>query len=207
MFWMRLGVIWFIGVWGVQAQLLPTLIPLPVQWQQVETWWWQGQQIRSQRFTSTRSVSELTQQIPLLIHQDLTALSLSTSRVLSFFEQGQHFLLVLSEQKKGTNGWLSSLDLRDAKGPQVAPIFKGLYEHAWTMQPPSTQPVYLVLRPAVSKNDFSQVLHQRLLSQGWQGGHVSCSASLPCKWEQNAQRLVFWQDLKQNFWHVLWWQS
>lgn len=208
MVWCR--VLWFwlvVGAGSVQAQMLPALQALPVQWQSIESWRWQGRLLQSQRFSSTSHVSELIRLVPQLLQQELTALSLSSARVLSFFDQGRHFVLLLSVQPQGVSGWLSSLDLQESTEVVLAPVFQGLYEHAWSMQEQEERPVYVVLRPKSKMTQGWAELRTRLVVQGWQEQAELCGVGIPCQWQKSQERLVFWQDLKQGLWHVLWWPS
>lgn len=208
MFWLRSAVLWLAGaaVALAQAQILPALASLPAEWQPLEEWHWQGRLIQSQRFSSSKSTTELIQILPELLHQELTALALSSARVVSFFEQDRHFLLVLSTKKHGTSGWLSSLELKE-QTLSLAPVFSGLYEHSWSMQAQASSPVYVVLQPQSPVFSAWQALQTRLIAQGWRGQPHLCLSSLPCEWIQGKQRLLLWQGAKQEFWHVLWWPS
>ena len=208
MFWLRSGLLWLGSavIALAHAQIIPALASLPAEWQTLEEWRWQGRLIQSQRFSSNKSATELIQILPELLQQELTAVALSSAQVVSFFEQDRHFLLWLSTQPQGTSGWLSSLDLKEQPLP-IAPVFSGLYEHIWSMQAQGPGPVYVVLRPQSPVTRTWHALHHRLIAQGWSGSPHFCLSSLPCEWTQEKQRLILWRDLKQEFWHVLWWQS
>lgn len=208
MFWFRSALLWLGGavLALAHAQILPALATFPVQWQPLEEWRWQGQLIQSQRFSSSKSAAELTQILPELLQQELTALALGSARVINFFDQDRHFILFLSVQKKGTSGWLSSLELK-GNPLQITPVFQGLYEHIWSMQAKDQSAVYVVVQPQFPAARAWHALQRRLKAQGWTGELHLCESSLPCEWRQKQQRLLLWQDSKHEFWHVLWWPS
>ena len=208
MFWLMSSVLWLCSAVfiGVQAQMLSALATLPVQWQPVEAWSWQGHTVQSQRFISDKSAVELTQLLPKLLNQDMTALALSSAWVMSFFKQERHFIFLLSAHSQGTSGWLSSLDLTESES-EVPIVFRGLYEQSWSMHAQGRSPLYLVLRPRAPLAHSWSELQKRLGAQGWSGAQELCAVSLPCEWQQTGQRLVAWQDPKQGLWHLLWWRS
>lgn len=210
---------WILGVFLLlssghsKTQMLVGFQDLPVSWQKMEKWQWQGQSISSQRFSTDQDVFFITQQIQQRIATDLRLQRLSSSWLLSFNQDHTHYLILLSAQQNGTQGWLSSLSLKEQSvsasfvDPPV--IFSGLYQHSWYLQ--STEfsgPDYFVLKPLISEkkkinHDWLELMH-RLKRQGWRGSFCKKSSSW-CQWEQGVQKLMVWVDPKNGLWHVLWW--
>lgn len=210
---------WLVGVfllYIVQIKvafglLIPAFDHLPVQWQKAERWQWQGQEIVSQRFNSEHDVLSLSE----LIEQRLGAVDLRIQRLpsswlLSFDDLSTHthYLLLLSAQSKGTQGWLSTLTLDPkALATNLAPpkLFNGLYQHSWRLQTTEKEPLYFVLQPLSQSPSLWSQLKKRLVQEAWSG--ALCDQNQWCQWQKAAQHFTLWIDPKQGLWHVLWWSE
>lgn len=213
---------WFVGIFLLYIAhikvafglLIPAFDHLPVQWQKAERWQWQGQEIFSQRFSSDHDVLTLSALIEQRLEAvDLRIQRLSSSWLLSFDDlpTHTHYLLLLSAQSKGTQGWLSTLTLAP-KSPALnnltpPSLFNGLYQHSWHLRIPSTEqePLYFVLQPTSQSSTLWAQFKRRLMQHAWSG--ALCDQGQWCQWQKAAQRLTLWVDPKQGLWHVLWWSG
>lgn len=198
---------------NVTAHVLPVLQDLPVRWQSIERWHWQGQQLTSQQFSSDQDVIVIAQQIQQRIDTDLRIQRLSTAWLLSFEQEKTHYLIFLSTAKKGIKGWLSSLDLTNPplsvsiSAPPL--VFLGLYQHSWSVKSVDlTAPTYFVLQPIEKEKRqnhqlWSKFTH-RLKREGW-SGNVCEGMTSWCQWQHGSQKLEVWVDPNDGLWHALWW--
>lgn len=209
---------------ATHAHMLPVLSDLPVQWQPEESWYWQGQPISSQRFSSDSELKHVAQQIQQRLQPiaDLRLQRLSSSWLLSFEKNHTHYLILLSAQQQGSHGWLSSMSLASANGfsepvPSMPPIeLSGLYQHSWSLSTiraddikmygvSDVLPQYFILQPVRKNKKAEQVLFIRLQRYGWHGGY--CDNNQLCQWQKDKKRLLFWVDPKNSLWHLLWWSA
>lgn len=207
------GFLLFIDFGYSNAQMLSVFQDLPVRWQDIEKWQWQGQSVTSQYFSSDQDVMVITQKIQQRITTDLRIQRLTSSWLVSFDHDQTHYLILLSVKEQGTQGWLSSLSLKEDSDSsslkQLSSIFSGLYGHSWHLQSAENpSPNYFILQPLrTEKNkighDWSRLL-DRLKHQGWRA--LSCErVGSWCQWEQGSQKLMVWGDPNGDLWHVLWW--
>lgn len=193
------------GVLTVQAQPLADFKDLSVQWLQAEKWLWQGQSVVSQHFYSSLQVEALAQQIQQRIDSDLRIQRLASAWLLSFDRAATHYLILLSAQSKGSQGWFSSLSLHNTT-TDPPPIFNGLYSHSWQLQSEQNHPTYLILEPKTPNQSTYVKLKNRLLQQGWKNTRT-CQITQWCQWQKASQKMIWWLDQNSTRWHVLWWPA
>lgn len=186
-----------------QAQPLPALKDLPVQWLSAEKWLWQGQSIVSQRFHSQLEVVDLAQHIQQRIDSDLRIQRLASAWLLSFDKAKTHYLILLSAQSQGSQGWFSSLSLH-ANTINPPAVFNNLYEHSWQLQSEQSTSLYFMLNLTDSIQKSHTKLLARLQQQGWKNTQ-NCQISQWCKWQKASQQIIWWADKHRTRWHVLWW--
>ncbi|WP_269901860.1 hypothetical protein [Paenalcaligenes faecalis] len=187
------------------AQLLPAFHDLPVQWLAAEHWHWQGQQVTSQRFTSSRSVVDVAQQIQRRLDEDLQVQRLPTAWLLSFEKAHTHYLILLSAQSTGSQGWLSSLALQAESNPKPPQVFTGLFQHSWTMQHVEQSATYFIFQAHRPKEVMRRLVQSRLLQHGWKAN--ACESVDWCDWHKEAKKMLIWHDPNDERWHVLWWPA
>lgn len=187
---------------------LPAFEDLPVQWKPKELWQWQGQTLLSQRFSSTHDVATLAALIQQRVEPSgLRIQRMSSSWLLSFdhFSKDAHYLLLLSAQPNGSQGWFSAMQLPNTEQNNVMPpaLFTGLYQHSWSIghQENEAGSVYFVLQPILPEPRFWQHLKTRLQGQLWQ--EQGCEVGQWCRWHKEKQQLWLWVDAEQGLWHVL----
>lgn len=198
------------------SQELPTFTDLPVQWQPLERWQWQGQKLSSQRFSSKHDVFIVAQQIQKhAAGINLRVQRLASAWLLSFDHEPtkSHYLFLLSAQSHGTVGWFSIMSLVNTQNSTATlvptTLFTGLYENSWSIgnvdENTIDEPLYVLLKPKSRSQKLWQQLNTRLLQYAWQG--ASCQRGQWCQWHKGLQKIWFWEDSQLGLWHVLWWPN